>query len=586
VILSQLGVLIAAACAAAAILLPPDRLRAAAMLVALILFPLLIFGDQWHSAQIVDLRHSPARLIGLATLALASSATLAYVFRRWPIVLPLAIVAVLPFRVPLHAGGDTANLLVPLYVVIAGGVLSAALRDWAVSRAVSRAGGVGLGGSPPPEGSGGEGLDPSSAVSRPPEERVGQGEPPNPATGPARLLPWVLGAVVVLYALQTLYSPDFSKSLQNVCFFFVPFSLVYALLRDVTWSRKLLSYVLLLVAAEAIAFVAVGSIEYLSRDLFWNDQVIRSNDFHTYFRVNSIFWDPNIYGRYLALVIVIAMAALLWAKERRTIALLTGLVAVLWIGLFPTFSQSSFAALLAGLAVLAALRWSWRWTLGAVGAGVVLAVVIVLFAGGISKLSPDRFNVDTGGRAHLVSGGVELFAHRPLWGYGAGSFPRAYREHIATGRAPVSVSHTEPVTVAAEQGLIGLLAYAALIATALWTMSSGLFAPRVGGVGVGGFPPPEGSGGEGPVPASAMSRPPEERTGQGGPPTPTTGPARQAVLAAFVALLVHTMAYAGFYEDPITWVLLAAAASLATADVPALRAIYGHSSTGTSRRQT
>ena len=41
--------------------------------------------------------------------------------------------------------------------------------------------------------------------------------------------------------------------------------------------------------------------------------------------------------------------------------------------------------------------------------------------------------------------------------------------------------------------------------------------------------------------------------------------ARAAVLAAFVALLVHTMAYAGFFEDPITWVLLAIGASLAGA---------------------
>ncbi len=225
------------------------------------------------------------------------------------------------------------------------------------------------------------------------------------------------------------------------------------------------------VAVEAVAFVAVGSIEYVSRELFWNDQVIRSNEFHTYFRVNSIFWDPNIYGRYLALVIVIAMSALLWAKERKTFALLTGLVAVLWLGLVPTFSQSSFAALLAGLAVLAALRWSWRWTLAAVGAGAILGIVVVLFAGGVSKLSPDRFNVDTGGRANLVSGGTDLFAQRPIWGYGSGSFPRAYREHIATKKAPVSVSHTEPVTVAAEQGLIGLAAYAALLVVALWTMS-------------------------------------------------------------------------------------------------------------------
>lgn len=485
-ILSAVGVLVAAGCAAASIVLPSGRLRAAAMLAALVLFPALILGDQWHSAQIVDLRHSTVRLIALGLIALSASLALAVSFRRWPILLPLAIVATLPFRIPLHAGGDTANLLVPLYIVTAGGVLSSAF-------AARRSG----------------------------------------AFAPAaRLLPYVLAAVVVLYALQTLYSPDFSKSLQNVCFFFVPFSLVYALLRDVTWSRKLLVAVLWVVAVEAVAFVIVGSVEYLSRDLFWNDQVIRSNDFHTYFRVNSIFWDPNIYGRYLALAIAIAMAALLWAKERRTLVLLTGLVAILWIGLAPTFSQSSFAALLAGLAVLAALRWSWRWTLAAVGAGALLAVVVVLFAGGISKLSPDRLNVDTGGRTNLVSGGVKLFGQRPLWGYGAGSFPRAYTEHAATKKTPVSVSHTEPITVAAEQGLIGLVAYAALIVAGLWTMGVGLF---------DGSRRSTAPAGEALLPLSA----------------------RPAVLAAFVALLVHSLAYAGFYEDPIAWVLLAVGASLA-----------------------
>jgi hypothetical protein len=31
----------------------------------------------------------------------------------------------------------------------------------------------------------------------------------------------------------------------------------------------------------------------------------------------------------------------------------------------------------------------------------------------------------------------------------------------------------------------------------------------------------------------------------------------------FAALVVHTLAYAGFYEDPITWILLALASSLA-----------------------
>jgi len=220
----------------------------------------------------------------------------------------------------------------------------------------------------------------------------------------------------------------------------------------------------------------------------------------------------------------------LWAREQRAFALLTALIAVLWIGLFPTYSQSSYAALLAGLAVLAALKWSLKWTLAAVGVAAVLGISVVLLAGGTSKLSPSRINIDTSGRANLVSGGVHLFAQRPVYGYGSGSFPKAYREHVKTRKAPVSVSHTEPVTVAAEQGALGLVAYVALVITALWTMASGILI------------------------------------------SPATGPARQqpiaraAVLATFVALLVHTMAYAGFFEDPITWVLLSLGASLATVD--------------------
>ena len=489
-LLAGLGLLIAAAAAAAAILLPAGRLRSLAMLTALVLFPVLILGDQWHSHQIADLRDHPSRLVALGLLAIAASAALAHVFKRWPVLLPLAIIAALPFRVPLEAGGDTANLLVPLYLVISGGVLAVVARD----ASTRPAGPVAAGGPPPP------------AVAKASSGAVPPTAPP--AGGALVWLPRLLAAVVVLYALQALYSEDFSKGLQNVCFFFVPFGLVYGLLRDVSWDRKLLTLVLWVIGVEAVCFVLVGTVEWATRSLLWNDQVIRSNEFHTYFRVNSVFWDPNIYGRYLSLVAVVAMSALLWARERRTLALLTGLVAVVWFGLVPTFSQSSFAALMAGLAVLAALRWSVKWT------AIAVAVAVALLA---STFDFGRLNIDTSGRANLVSGGIHLFAQRPVYGYGSGSFPKAYRQHVETRKAPVSISHTQPITVAAEQGLVGLVLYVALVVTALWVMA-------------------------------ARARLPV---------------ARAAVLATFVALLVHTMAYAGFFEDPITWVLLAVGVSLA-----------------------
>lgn len=492
-LLAGAGLLAAAGAAAAAILLPPGRRRGAAMAVALLLCPVLIAGDQWHSAQIADFRTDEPRLAALLLLGLVAIAALAWAFERLPLALPLAIVFALPFRIPLSAGGDTANLLVPLYLVIAAGVAASLVR-WTRS---------------PREGAGGA---------------DGAARPGGGATGAARAaawLPWALALVVVLYAAQALYSEDFSKGLQSACFFYVPFAVAYALLREVRWSRRLLGAVFVLVAAQALAFVLVGSVEYLTRSLFWNDQVIRSNEFHTYFRVNSVFWDPNIYGRYLALVATIATAALLWTRGSRRLALLTALIGLVWIGLVQTYSQSSYIALLCGLATLAAVRWSPRWTAAALAALAVLAI-------GFGDFDPSRLNQETSGRANLVSGGLRLFGDRPLLGYGSGSFEAAYQQRRENKDAPVSASHTEPVTVLAEQGLVGFAAYLALLAVALWTMSAGVRA--------------------GPV-------------------------ARAAVLAAFVALLVHTLAYAGFYEDPITWVLLAVGASLALAGAPPAAAV-------------
>jgi O-antigen ligase len=487
--LAGAGVLVAAGSAATAILLPAGRLRSGAMLLALVLFPVLILGDQWHTHRIVELRNSPSHIAAGLLVGAAAVLALTYVFRRWPVLLPLAIIAVLPFRVPLSSGGDTANLLVPLYLVIAGGVLTVSLRDWNLEAT----------------------------------------DPPAPGGTAVRWLPKALAAFVAVYALQSVYSEDFSKALQEVCFFLVPFTLAYALLREVRWDRRLLIAVLALIAAEAVVFVAIGSVEYVTRSLFWNDAVITSNEFHTYFRVNSVFWDPNVYGRYLALVLVVVATALLYVRERRALWLLAGTVLVVWIGLAETFSQSSFVALLAGLAVLAALRWSWRWTLGVVLVGIVGAVLVVTLVGGksldLSHLSK-RLNVDTSGRTDLVSGGADLFGQRPLWGYGSGSFQHAYSHHHGKAGAPVTISHTEPVTVAAEQGLIGLVFYLGLIAIALWTLGAGLWARAPG---------------RRPTIADA---------------------ARAAVLAAFVALLVHTLAYAGFFQDPITWALLAVGASL------------------------
>ena len=98
---------------------------------------------------------------------------------------------------------------------------------------------------------------------------------------------------------------------------------------------------------------------------------------------------------------------------------------------------------------------------------------------------------------------------RPIAGYGSGSFGRAFFEHIEQART--TVSHSEPVTVAAEQGVIGLIVYLGLLVCALGTLL-------------------------GSHPGRSLIR--------------------IVAAACFIAILVDSFGYTGFVIDPATWALL------------------------------
>jgi O-antigen ligase len=212
---------------------------------------------------------------------------------------------------------------------------------------------------------------------------------------------------------------------------------------------------------------------------------------------------------------------LLWERRPRDVWLATGALAVLWGGLLLTLSQSSFVALLAGLFVLAALRFPVARVWPAALAVAVIGLVIVLAFPSALRLdlgSAKSLDDATSGRYDLIRGGVDLAGDRPLWGWGSGAFAAEYLEHGFGARADaVSASHTIPLTVAAEQGLIGLVLYIALLVAALGRLL-----------------------------------------------THARGdPYRAYVAAGFVAVVVHTWMYAAFLEDPVTWTLLAVGAALA-----------------------
>jgi O-antigen ligase len=430
---------------------------------------------------------SPGVLAAASAGALATIAALALVMRRDPRAFPVLAVLALPFRLPISADGRTVNLLLPLYAVVAAGTLA-----HLVPRLLS-----GLG---TPRGDGRAKQRPGAYC----------------GSHPATTLDWLLLATVVAYAAQAGYSADLSKAMQNVAFFYIPFGLLYVLLREAPWTPRLVLACLGVAVGLAVVFAGVGFVEYYRKALFLNPKVVAANEYDNYFRVNSLFFDPSIYGRFLALVTIAVTTVVLWSRDRREQLIGAGVLAWLLLGLVTSFSQSSIAALLLGLAVLAAWRWDVRGTvyvsaaLAAVAAVVVLAAPPSLHFG--LKGSGGSANNATSGRAKLISGGLELFAQRPLAGYGSGSFETEYKRHgrHATAANATSASHTIPVTVAAEQGIVGLALYVALLATAFATLF-----------------------------AKAGRSPPQI-----------------ALAACFAALVLHTWVYADFLEDPMTWTLL------------------------------
>ena len=165
-------------------------------------------------------------------------------------------------------------------------------------------------------------------------------------------------------------------------------------------------------------FAGIGFVEYYRKTLFLNPKVIASDQYGNYFRVNSLFFDPNIYGRFLAIVMIAVTTVVLWARHRREVLIGAGVLAWLLAGLITSFSQSSIAALLLGMTVLAAYRWDVRATLYVAGALLAIVLVVVIAAPpslhfGLKGSGGSTSNA-TSGRTKLIDGGLELFADRPL----------------------------------------------------------------------------------------------------------------------------------------------------------------------------
>jgi O-antigen ligase len=400
----------------------------------------------------------------------------ALVLLRWPWVLAFATLACVPIRIPVELGDEEANLLLPLYAVVAA--LAVAL-GWQLLRD---------------------------------DGRVRE-------LGPLAL---PLAALAGWSGLSLLWSDDVREGSIFLVAFVLPFGLLAIGFARLPWARRPLLGLYGGLLLTAVAFAYVGLYQWATRDVFWNPTVIVGNAYAPFYRVNSVFWDPSIYGRYLVVAILATLALVLLGVRGRDLALGIIVIATLWVGLLFSFSQSSFAALIAG--VLAAATIVWRWRAAAALGLAAVALITVGFATPQVRnelLEESRAGLDnaTSGRASLIGNGIRIARDNPVVGVGIGSFKQAYADRTGLrGREPrKAASHSTPVTVAAETGLLGLLLLGWLGAVAL---AGTLLGSHRG----------------------------------------DAGRASLAVGLTLGAIGVHSLFYNALFEDPITWALLGLAA--------------------------
>jgi len=417
-----------------------------------------------------------AVLAGAAVAGIVLAAAGAALLLRRPWLLALAALACVPARISVTVGSTQANLLIPLYGVAAAAALALA---WELLKGDTRA----------------------------------------RELGPVAL---PLAAFTGWTGLSLLWSQDLRQGAIALLAFYLPFGLLAVSLARLDWRRRWVLALFAELALMGLIFAVVGIEQWINRDIFWNPKVLVGNVYAPFYRVNSLFWDPSIYGRFLVVAMLAVLVVALYARSLRIVLGAAVAIAAMWVGLLFSFSQSSFVALAVGALVAACFVWRRRAVLLAALAAVVF-LAAVAGSGNVRNAvfhhSGGGLNRVTSGRSKLVTNGLKLAVHHPVAGVGIGGFKHAYakQQHLRTREPKAAASHDTPITVAAETGVPGL----ALLA---WLVVAGLLL--------------------------AFRRARDDLAG-------LTGLVCGLILAA---IGVHSLFYNAFFEDPMVWGALGLAA--------------------------
>jgi O-antigen ligase len=189
-----------------------------------------------------------------------------------------------------------------------------------------------------------------------------------------------------------------------------------------------------------------------------------------FYRAALGFGQPNALGLFLAMCVPLAAHEAGRTRGAARAAAIAALV-LITLGLIGTFSRGSWLSLLAGTGALLLVR-SGRYALRVWLVAVVAAVLADIISGGALRDTVARTIDDwvIEQRIGLMLSGVLMFLDYPLAGVG----PGGYADHVLQYGAWIPgfedflpTPHNAFIQMAAESGIIGLLAFCAFLVAAL-----------------------------------------------------------------------------------------------------------------------
>lgn len=249
--------------------------------------------------------------------------------------------------------------------------------------------------------------------------------------------------------------------------------------KDATLVLRALLGAAFVVAMLTILQVATGSLNSPG-------QAETGFSFGGVLRGYGTFGNPNALGAFLAALLPVAVWEVLAARSLSSRWLAANLVIVLTLGLVVTFSRSSWLGAVIGvMAVLfVATPPRMRWVTLVAPAAVLLVIAgqsrlghqtaapnVVQAAGGrLNTLDAPLAASSSQFRLHVWMDSLSLIASRPIVGYGPDTFGLVYPKFQTGNWAPGAIidrPHSEPLGIAASQGLLGLAAAVSIAVVAV-----------------------------------------------------------------------------------------------------------------------